>query len=85
MFNWIYQYSITFNQNFLEVLYQLENLSVCNSININYYVQVNSQRLKSTVASKWQVNTFGGNIYFAGEGTYNTIRYNIFYCIALLR
>ena len=26
--------------------------------------------LKSNVASKWQVNTFGGNIYFAREGTY---------------
>ena len=28
MFSWIYQYSGTFNQNFLSVLYQLENFSV---------------------------------------------------------
>ena len=33
-----------------------------------YYGQVNSLRLKSTAASKWAiVNTFQGNIYFAGD------------------
>ena len=35
-----------------------------------YYGQINSLRLKSSVASKWQANTYGGNIYFAVDGTY---------------
>ena len=45
------------------------NLLAHNNIAIIYYVQENSQRLKSKVASK-QVNTFGGTIYFAVDGTY---------------
>ena len=40
-----------------------------NKFDLCYYGQVNSLRLKSSVASKWQVNTFGGNIYFAGNIT----------------
>ena len=40
-----------------------------NKFDFCYYGQVNSLRLKSSVASKWQVNTFGGNIYFAVVGT----------------
>ena len=34
-----------------------------------YYGQVNSLRQKSSVTSKEQVNNFGSNIYFAGDGT----------------
>ena len=34
--------------------------------------QVNLLQLKSSVTWKW-ANTFGGNIYFAGDGTYNSI------------
>ena len=39
-----------------------------NKFDFCYYGQVNSLRLKSSVASKWAVNTFGGTIYFAGDG-----------------
>ena len=35
-----------------------------NKFDLCYYEQVNSLRLKSSV-----VNTFGGNIDFAGDGT----------------
>ena len=37
-----------------------------NKFDFCYYGQVNSLRLKSSVASK--VKTLGGNIYFAGNG-----------------
>ena len=40
-----------------------------NKFDLCYYGQVNSIRLKSSVASNGQVNTFGGNIYFAVDGT----------------
>ena len=41
-----------------------------NKFDLCYYGQVNSLRLKSSVALKWQIDTFffgggGGNIYFA--------------------
>ena len=42
-----------------------------NKFDLCYYGQVNSLRLKSSVASKGQVNPFGGNTYFAGVGTFN--------------
>ena len=43
-------------------------------IDFCYYGQVNSLRLKSSVASKWASNTtFGGAFYFAGDGTFNRI------------
>ena len=39
-------------------------------ITISCYVQVNSLRLKSNLASKWKkVHTFGGTIYFAVDDT----------------
>ena len=38
-----------------------------NKFDLCYYGQENSPRLKSNIASKWQVYTFGGNIYFAGD------------------
>ena len=41
-----------------------------NKFDLCYYGQVNSLRLKSSVASKWPVNTFRGNIYSAGDGTF---------------
>ena len=34
-----------------------------------YNEQVNSPRLKSSVASKWESKRQWGNIYFAGDGT----------------
>ena len=35
-----------------------------------YYGQVNSLWLKSSVVSKWEIkHLWGGNIYFAGDGT----------------
>ena len=35
-----------------------------------YYGQVNSLRLKSSIASKWaSKHLWGGIIYFAGDGT----------------
>ena len=56
---------------------QLTAAALCNEIfdrsnkfDLCYYGQViNPLWLKSSVASKWEVNTFGGNIYFAGDGT----------------
>ena len=40
-----------------------------NKFDFCYYGQVNSLRLKSSVQLRnGQVNTFGGNIYFAGDG-----------------
>ena len=39
-----------------------------NKFDLCYNGQVNCVRLKSSVASKWQVNSFGSNIYFAGDG-----------------
>ena len=38
-----------------------------NKFDLCYYRQVNWLRQKSRVALKWEVNTFGGNIYFAGD------------------
>ena len=38
-----------------------------NKFDFCYYGQVNS--LRSSLASEWAVNTFGGNINFAGDGT----------------
>ena len=40
-----------------------------NKFDLCYYGQANLLRLRLSVASKWQVNTYGGNIYFAGDGT----------------
>ena len=40
-----------------------------NKFDLFYYEQVNLLRLKMSVTSKWEENTFGGNIYFAGDGT----------------
>ena len=41
-----------------------------NKFDLCYYGQVNSLRLKYSVASQnGQVNTFGSNIYFAGDGS----------------
>ena len=40
-----------------------------NKFDLCYYGQVNSLRFKSSVASKWAVNTYGGIIYFACDGT----------------
>ena len=51
-------------QNSISVV---RNLLVHNTI--CYYVQVNSLRLKSSVSSKWQVNSIRGTIYFAVDGT----------------
>ena len=45
------------------------NLLAHNNITISYYVQVNSQRLKSTVASKWASKHLCGTNYFAFDGT----------------
>ena len=42
-----------------------------NKFDLCYYGQVNSLWLKSSVAWKWAKNTCGGNIYFAGDGTYS--------------
>ena len=38
----------------------IPNLLAHNNITISFYVQVNSLRLRSRVALKWQVNTFRG-------------------------
>ena len=40
-----------------------------NKFDLCYYGQVNSLRLQSSVASNGPVNNFGGNIYYAGDGT----------------
>ena len=45
------------------------NLLAHNNLWLCYYGQVNSLRLKSSVASKWASNTFAGTINFAGDGT----------------
>ena len=47
-----------------------------NNITISYYGQVNSQRLKSKVASKWASKHLCGTIYFAVDGTYLLHRVN---------
>ena len=40
-----------------------------NKFDLYYYGQINSLRLKSSVASKWViVNSFRSNVYFAGDG-----------------
>ena len=39
------------------------------------YVQVNSLRLKSSVASKWAGKHLWGTIYFAVDGTYLDISF----------
>ena len=43
-----------------------------NKFDLCYYGQVNSLRLKSSV-----VNTFGGIIYFAGDGSTSIRSYNL--------
>ena len=40
-----------------------------NKFDFCYYGQVNSLRLKSSVALKWANKHIWGNIYFAGDGT----------------
>ena len=40
-----------------------------NKFDLCYYGQVNSLRLKSSVASKWASKHLWVNIYFAGNGT----------------
>ena len=55
---------------------KLQNYSVMkfdrsNKFDLCYNRQVNSLRLKSSVASKWASNTYGGNIIFAGYGAIN--------------
>ena len=48
------------------------NLFAHNNIIKSYYVQVNSLRLNSSVASKWESkHLWGGTNYFAGDGTYS--------------
>ena len=46
------------------------DLNFSNKFDLCYYGQVNLLLLKSSASSKWQVNTFWGNIYFAGDGTF---------------
>ena len=41
-----------------------------NKFDLCYYGQVNSLRLTSSVASKWASKHIGGNIYFAGDGSW---------------
>ena len=50
----------------------------CNKFHFCYYGQVNSLRVKLCVASKYEVNTFGGNIYFAGDVTNDNGAWAIF-------
>ena len=45
------------------------NLLAHNNITISYYMQVNSLRLKSSVASKWASKHLWGTIYFAVDST----------------
>ena len=55
-----------------------------NKFDLCYYGQVNSLRLKSNVVSNWQVKTFGGNTYFAVDGTLVQDAISVFfffYCI----
>ena len=40
-----------------------------NKFDFCYYGQVNSLRLKASVASKWASKHLWGNTYFAGDGT----------------
>ena len=50
--------------------YPVMKFDCSNKFDFCYYGQVNSQLLKSRVASKGNiVSTFRGNIYFAGDGT----------------
>ena len=57
-----------------------------NKFDLCYYGQVNSLRLKSVQLLNGQVNTFWGNIYFAGDGTswlynnYSNIAWSITGC-----
>ena len=45
-----------------------------NTFDLCYYGQVNSLRLKSSVASKLaSKHLWGGNIYFSGDGTHLSI------------
>ena len=47
----------------LHSILAVANLIAHNNITISYFVQVNSLRLKSSVASKWASTIFGGNIF----------------------
>ena len=43
---------------------------LAHNITIRYYVQVNSMRIKSNLASKWASKHLWGTIYFAVDGTF---------------
>ena len=47
-----------------------------NKFDLCYYVQVNSLRLKSSVASKWASKHLWGTIYFAGDDTFRLLTSN---------
>ena len=49
-----------------------------NKFDFCYYGQVNSLRLKSSVASKWASKHLWGNIYFAGDGTFHCFPFSCF-------
>ena len=54
----------------------IANLLDHDNINISYYVQLNSLRLKSNVAWKWarkHLWGYGGTIYFAVDGTFHLL------------
>ena len=51
----------------------IRELVTHNKFELWYYGQVNSLRLKSSVASKWARKHLRSNIYFAGYGTYMII------------
>ena len=53
----------------LQSILAVTNLLAHNNITISYYVQVNSLWLKSSVASKGQVQSFRGTNYFAVDCT----------------
>ena len=61
------------NLSFEAIIYlAVVNLLVHNNITISYYGQVNSLRLRSNVASKWESKYLWGTIYFAVVGTLRT-------------
>ena len=53
----------------LHSILAVANLLAHNFITISYYGQVNSLKLKSSVALNGQVNPFGGAIYFTVDDT----------------
>ena len=55
----------------ISILYSIlavANLLAHYNTTISYYVQVNSLRLKSNVASKWESKHLWSTIYFAVDG-----------------